>query len=394
MWRAGGLFLEARVLRNLLVLISEGHRRAEASAEPRARTPALDALAAGGASFAAAYAPHPAPEDALLATLTGRLLARRAEDLEPRRTDAWAATCLGRALRAGGRRVAAFGGGGERGQETFDEVLFDALRRRGDGGEAEGAADDATAEQAARWIAEHRGDRRWAAFARFRGPSPSSDAGPGPGPGPGPGAGAGAGAADGAAAATALEALDARLGRVLGALDAAGGLDAAFVVYASLPAAAQPGAPGGAPDLSDAAIGAPLLLRGPSVPAGRRVATAVSLLDLYPTLLAASGAPEAGRAEGEDLAGLTQIDRPGRPVMAAWRGLSDGSAPQSAAYMLRLSRFKLILDPAGRARLFDLRDDPEERRDRAGDPAFAEPLAACRAALARRLRAGESPQRP
>ena len=116
----------------------------------------------------------------------------------------------------------------------------------------------------------------------------------------------------------------------------------------------------------------PLILRGPGVPKGTRVAAPVSSVDIAPTLLAAVGVEAPASMEGIDLAGVM-------------RGLDEevfdsrilyGEAAGGLSYDLvargyfpvfrsvRRGRYKLVHDSKSeRHRLFDLARDPGEQED-------------------------------
>lgn len=333
-----------------------------------APTPHLDALAVGGVVFEAAYAAHPTRAESLLSLQAGRLLPRRAADLDPEARDSLLSRNLVGALRASGRDVAMIGSPRDLAdRHGLADCSVEGGRDAALIAAPPGAPGDAdgVAERAAAWIAGRPGLGRWTAFVFLSGP----------------------GDALGAAEETParLAALDARIGRLVGAVDDSGAAAETLILYASLSGAAVDPVAGAG--LSEAVIGAPLLMRGPGAPVGGRVRTAVSLLDLYPTLLAAARAPIPAAIPGESLLAMTEVDRPGRPVMA----VHHGSAPGRDAFMMRLSRFKLVQPAGGAPQLFDLADDPDERRDRAADPAYAEALTACRAALARRLPIDDRP---
>ena len=131
-------------------------------------------------------------------------------------------------------------------------------------------------------------------------------------------------------------------------------------------------------------LAVPFILRGPSIVAGRRLARAVGLVDLYPTILELAGValPARARPSGDSLA-------------AALRGGAE--PPERALYaeslvpllhfgwsdlrVLRDGRFKYIEAP--RPELFDLATDPGERQNlAAGQPGRAQAL---QAALQRTL---------
>jgi arylsulfatase A-like enzyme len=120
----------------------------------------------------------------------------------------------------------------------------------------------------------------------------------------------------------------------------------------------------------------PLIVSGPGVAAGRTVPCAISLLDLAPTLLEVVGVPAA--------AGMRGVSR--SPALGPGPAPSGcGWAPvfaESPAYginarsVLLGDRYKLIERADGVRLLFDLDEDPAERRDLAGErPELVEPLA-------------------
>jgi arylsulfatase A-like enzyme len=117
----------------------------------------------------------------------------------------------------------------------------------------------------------------------------------------------------------------------------------------------------------------PLLLRGPAVPAGRRVATPASIVDVVPTVL--------------DLLDLPPLDAQGRSLRAALTGGRDEADARRALPFLwigneargvRHGSVKLLATADQPPLLFDVATDPGERRP-LDDPAL---LAAQRSVLA------------
>lgn len=114
----------------------------------------------------------------------------------------------------------------------------------------------------------------------------------------------------------------------------------------------------------------PLLVRGPGVPAGKRLTTTVSLLDVMPTILAAVGVPTPADLDGVDLA-------------PAWRGHADAigerylfheadhnNAEPDVTRAVRHDHEKLHFNRlTGQVSLFDLATDPGEHKDLAADQA-------------------------
>ena len=121
--------------------------------------------------------------------------------------------------------------------------------------------------------------------------------------------------------------------------------------------------------LFEAVVRVPLLLIGPGIEPGRRVAEPVSLVDVAPTLLALIGVPAAPSFEGRSL--LSRLVRSPQPedareppdVLLELPSRGDGTALETQPHVVGLlhgSR-KLLVDATGRAVVYDLARDPEER---------------------------------
>lgn len=121
----------------------------------------------------------------------------------------------------------------------------------------------------------------------------------------------------------------------------------------------------------------PLILRDPRLPARRRGVTRDQLalnLDVAPTLIAAAGLPIPAVMQGQDLSPLYLEARP-----PAWRDeffyehptvTSKDRIPSSRAVMRK--DWKYVEWPEfDHQQLFDLKSDPGELRNLAGDPAHA-----------------------
>jgi len=106
----------------------------------------------------------------------------------------------------------------------------------------------------------------------------------------------------------------------------------------------------------------PLLIRGPGVPAGVRVATPASIVDVAPTIL--------------DLLGLPPFDADGASLRATLSGSGDAGRALRFQWLgeeprgVRRGRYKLLAVASG-SQLFDLRADPGERRPLEEPPAGA-----------------------
>jgi len=131
----------------------------------------------------------------------------------------------------------------------------------------------------------------------------------------------------------------------------------------------------------------PLIVRGPGVPAGLRIRTPVSSVDLVPTLLAMAGADPAPGLDGLDLGPLLRggDDRPFRERTQygeAAGGLSYDNIVKPGIFpvysSVRRGRYKLVHESkAGVHALYDLETDPREQRDVSSDhPEFTARLMA------------------
>jgi arylsulfatase A-like enzyme len=130
--------------------------------------------------------------------------------------------------------------------------------------------------------------------------------------------------------------------------------------------------------LNDEVVRVPLLLRGPGIPAGRRIAAPVAHVDLLPTILELFGIARPPWLEGRSLAGVLDGREPESALadralfsetrtklaMTAERRPVDFPVP---AFMVRVGSRKLSRYPDGsggfRYELYDVASDPGERRD-------------------------------
>jgi arylsulfatase A-like enzyme len=166
--------------------------------------------------------------------------------------------------------------------------------------------------------------------------------------------------------------MDAQIGRVLKALSDSGKGENTLVVFSSDHGLGV-GSHGlrGKQSMYEHTIGVPLVMAGPGISKGKRLATQCYLRDIFPTLC--------------DLAGVTgpgeKID--GRSLSPALRGEKKQIYPFVVGYfrnfqrMVRDENWKYIEYPAAdRQQLFHLSEDPDELHDLADDPAHAKTKAA------------------
>lgn len=170
--------------------------------------------------------------------------------------------------------------------------------------------------------------------------------------------------------------VDHQVGRVMGALEKAGIADTTRVVYTS-DHGDNIGARGmwGKSTHYDDAVGVPLIMAGPDIPAGRVSKTPTSLVDVAPTIMDAVG--EHPYAWADRLPGRSLFEIADKPYDASRTVFSEYHAfgSPSAAFMLRDGRYKYNYYVGYEPELFDLEADPLEERNVARDPKHAATLA-------------------
>ncbi|MFM8733767.1 MAG: sulfatase [Pirellulales bacterium] len=192
---------------------------------------------------------------------------------------------------------------------------------------------------------------------------------------------------DPAQAAT-VETVDRNVGRIMERIDRLGLADDTLVIFTSDNGGTSRSTPplkGGKGELYEGGIRVPLVVAGPGVQRpGATCTVPVSSIDIYPTLVDLAGAkPPADQAL--DGASLVPLLRGGDALPREriyWHfPCYVGRATPSSA--VREGRYKLLefFEKSGRIELYDLEDDPEERRD------LATTMPEQAAALAKTLRA-------
>ncbi len=160
--------------------------------------------------------------------------------------------------------------------------------------------------------------------------------------------------------------LDEQVGRIVRAVDRKVGDEPTYVVYAADHGLAV-GSHGllGKQNIYEHSMKAPLIVRGPDVPAGSSSDAMTYLLDLFPTLLGIGGAAPPRGIDGVDL----------RPVWRGEQAKTRESIFLSFRHLMRSvrdERWKLIRYPQiNHTQLFDLQNDPHEIKNLADDPAQA-----------------------
>ena len=131
---------------------------------------------------------------------------------------------------------------------------------------------------------------------------------------------------------------------------------------------------GGKNRLYEEAIRVPLLIRGPGIPDGRTVDEVTVNADLAPTILDATGAEAGLPQDGRSLLAYARTPRAklGRALLLE---VDYGKG-------VRTTRYSYVERNTGERELYDLRDDPFELDNRAGDPPYAAAQSALAADLA------------
>jgi choline-sulfatase len=179
--------------------------------------------------------------------------------------------------------------------------------------------------------------------------------------------------------------MDNNVGRVLGALHAAGLSDETCVVYASDHGDCLGNHGIWAKSVMyEESAGIPLIMAGPGIPQGREVDTPVSLIDCFPGIVElATGALDADTRAlpGDSLLEIAKQPPEDRAVLSEYH---DGGAI-TGVFMLRDRRFKYVHYVDHPPQLFDLKADPHETEDLANEPAHADVLRAYQQKLRARL---------
>lgn len=167
-----------------------------------------------------------------------------------------------------------------------------------------------------------------------------------------------------------ISSLDENIGHVLETLDDCGLSSNTRVLYTS-DHGDNMGARGlwGKQVLYEEAVKVPMILAGPDIPVGVR-SEPVSHVDVYPTVMQSMGA-EAPGASGVSL--FKKI--PERTVLSEYHA----SSSRAGEYMIRNGKWKYVyfVQYPDRPELFDLESDPEELRDLGTDKAFSVVRAEC-----------------
>jgi choline-sulfatase len=183
--------------------------------------------------------------------------------------------------------------------------------------------------------------------------------------------------------------MDAQIGRILDALDAAGKTGNTIVVFTSDQGLAV-GQHGlfGKQNLYEHSVRMPFILAGPGVPAGKRNHSLFNMQSLFATTCEMAGVPIPSSVQFPSLVPLV-TGRTERLQDALYMAFLDRQRA------VRTERWKLIRTPlAGQTQLFDMQEDPWEMHNLAADPKQAETLAQLNARLIELMRDMKDPMTP
>ena len=130
----------------------------------------------------------------------------------------------------------------------------------------------------------------------------------------------------------------------------------------------------------ESSVRVPLIVAGPGIPVGKVSRTPVSHVDIYPTIIQATGADDA--EQDTDLPGASLLQtsdkaNQNRAVFSEFHGLGA----TNAVFMIRTDRWKYNHYVGFPPQLFDMQKDPDEVHNLADNPAYADTLQSCRKAL-------------
>jgi choline-sulfatase len=163
--------------------------------------------------------------------------------------------------------------------------------------------------------------------------------------------------------------VDAQVGRIVDALDAAGLADnTVIVLWSDHGYHLGEKAITGKNTLWERSTRVPLIFAGPGVPAGQGTTQPAELLDIYPTLIEL-----CGLTPRDDLEGLSLVPQIKDP--AARRDRPAITSHNQGNHGIRSERWRYIRYADNSEELYDIQNDPNEWTNLAGDPQHAAVLA-------------------
>jgi choline-sulfatase len=169
--------------------------------------------------------------------------------------------------------------------------------------------------------------------------------------------------------------LDYQVGQVLAALEASGQADNTLIIYTS-----DHGDHNGdrglwtKMTLYDESSSIPMIVAGPGIPKHKTVSTLSSLIDIYPTILTATGAQDDDKIRpGVALQSLASSDHMERAILSEYH---DGGSP-TGMFMLRTDEWKYNYYPGYSPELYHIANDKDELVDLAASPQHQQVVARC-----------------
>ena len=121
-------------------------------------------------------------------------------------------------------------------------------------------------------------------------------------------------------------------------------------------------------NMYEESAGIPMIISGPDLPQGQEVDTPTQLMDIFPTILEATGVnakDEDQELKGHSLISLAQGETPERSILSE----QHSAGAKSAVYMIRKGKWKYVHYVEGYpSQLFNLEEDPNELTDLGAQP--------------------------
>jgi len=163
---------------------------------------------------------------------------------------------------------------------------------------------------------------------------------------------------------TLVENLDLQVGRIISELEKSGALARTLIIFSSDHGLAM-GSHGlmGKQNQYEHTIGVPLIIAGPGIPEGRRIAAQCYLRDLFPTICEMAGLEIPATVQGRSLLPVLRGEK------AEIHDAIFGSFTDTQRMIRTAEGWKLMWYPKiNRRQLFHLPDDPDELHDLSADP--------------------------
>jgi choline-sulfatase len=157
----------------------------------------------------------------------------------------------------------------------------------------------------------------------------------------------------------AISHMDAQIGRILDALEASGKADNTYIFFTADHGLAV-GDHGfmGKQNMYESSMRVPLIITGPNLPKGKKVAPFVYLQDIMPTTLELAGVKKPKQIDFNSLLPLATGKVDESSYSSVYGAYFD------AQRMYRTEEYKMIIYPtANKVRLYDMKSDPLEKND-------------------------------